>query len=201
MAVNIKPLTKAELIDYFQVYRKVFPDWTVEHQVVLVRACGPIRQHIAFEALRSGDYRPSCSIRVVGPPDGAQLLHQYLDIKHVSISRREHLSKWSSVLKAMEEQFQPPVRKPLDIAEVLFLSEEATEEHNIDNVNNSTALAVMNAYLGKTERALFCCNRVEERATNAENKLAEWEVRKIQYIRELQQAIKAGKASEFLAVS
>jgi hypothetical protein len=75
-----KRLTNAELIDYFDVYWNAFPDWIVEHEVVLVRSHGLLRQHIAFEALSYGAYRPSCSVQIVGPPDGSQLLFRFLDL-------------------------------------------------------------------------------------------------------------------------
>ena len=141
-----KRLTKAQLIGYFNDYRSEFPDWAVEHEVVLVRALGPIRQHIAFERLSIGAYRPMCSIHVIGPPGGAQLLPRFLDVKHREVSPRQHAAMWRPVLKAMEEQFVPPVRKPLELAEVLALAEDNVMRYGIGSVNCLCALATLNAH-------------------------------------------------------
>ena len=199
MSVSVKPLTKAELIDYFQVYRNAFPDWAVEHQVVLVRSHALIRQSIAFEALRSGAYRPSCSIHVAGPPDGSQLLFSFLDIKHRDVRRREHDTKWPLMITAMEEQFLPPIRKSLDIEHVLWLSEKEVVQDSVDHINHSTGLAVLNAYVGNAQRALYWCDRVEKRATALGSQLAAWEIRKRLFTSELRRAIEAGKDREYLS--
>ncbi len=52
--MKIRPVTMKQLREYFKDYRSAFPDWAVEHDVVLARSEGPIKQHIAFEALRTG---------------------------------------------------------------------------------------------------------------------------------------------------
>jgi len=44
----------------------------------------------------------------------------------------------------MEEQFLPPVRKPLDAPETLRFGEEEAERDRIDNINYMTGLAVLN---------------------------------------------------------
>ena len=105
----------------------------------------------------------------------------------------------SSPTMAMEEQFLPSIRKPLDVAETLRLTEEEADRDRIDNINYSTGLAVLNAYLGKVERAIYWCGRVEETATHLGRPLGDWETRKRRYVLELQQAVKAGKEREFLS--
>jgi len=104
MPVKIKPLTKQQLFEYFKVYRDAFPDWAVENEVVLVRLQGPIKQCIAFEALRGGAYRPSSSVEVL-VSDGVRILFSFLDIKNREILPRDYLVKWPRIVKAMEEQF------------------------------------------------------------------------------------------------
>lgn len=198
MAVQIKPLTKTQLVGYFNAYREKFPEWDVESDVVLVRAVGPIKQRIAFEALRSGAYRPSCSVNVIDPPDGAQVLFRFLDIKHREVLPREHAAKFSLVLKAMEEQFQPGVRNSLDVAEVLKLAEEEVARDRIENVNHSCALATLNAYLGNTERALWWCDRLEAQLANLGRDPADWELRKRDFTRQLRNAVHRGETHAFL---
>ncbi len=195
----IEPLKKSELVKYFQVYREAFPDWNVEHKVMLTRSLGPIAQHIDFQALRSGDYRPSCSIRVVGPPGYPSVLNKHLDIKHREISRREHDMMWPLVIKAMEEQFLPSVRKPLDIAEVLRLAEEEAERDGIENINYSNGLAALNVYVGHMDRAIYWCNRVEAQFDALDYEPADWQQNHVQFARQLCDAIQSGRGPEFLA--
>lgn len=198
MAMQIKLLTKTQLVQYFNVYRDKFPDWEVRHDVVLVRSVGPIEQHIAFQALRAGSYRPSCSVVVKGPPDGAQLLFRLLDIKHEQVFPREHDSKWSQVLKAMEEQFLPPIRKPLDVADVLQLAEGEAVRDKIENINHSCGLATLNAYVGNVDRAVWWCDRLESQLANLGRDPADWELRKSDFARQLRDAVRRGEATDFL---
>lgn len=198
MAVQIKPLTKKQLAEYFSAYREKFAEWDVESDVVLVRAVGPIKQRIAFEALRSGAYRPSCSITVTGPPDGAQVLIRFLDIKHREVLPREHAVKCPLVLKAMEEQFQPGVRDSLNAAEVLRLAEEEVVRDRIENVNHSCALATLNAYVGNNDRALWWCDRLESQLASTGRTPADWELRKRDFTRHLRNAVQRGETHAFL---
>lgn len=196
------PLTKRELQECFESYRNAFPAWNVEHDVMLTRKHGPLRQAIYLESLRYAAYRPAHSVDLLfNIPDGCTILHQQLDVKHREVERRQHRTKWPLVLKAMEEQFQPSIRKPLDMAETLLLAEDEVERNRIDNINYSTGLAALNAYLGNRDRALYWCRRIEEAATNMGRPVGDWEIRKRRYALELKQAVKAGTAREFLSTA
>ncbi|HWA49608.1 MAG TPA: hypothetical protein VG742_15150 [Dongiaceae bacterium] len=194
----IKPLTKRQLIEYFQVYRDAFPEWAVEHDVVLVRTQGPVTQYISFEALRSGAYRPACSVEVAGPPNRVQMLFRFLDIKHRQVLPREHPTMWPRVLKAMEEQFFPSIRRPLDVAEVLRLAEEEVQRDRIDNINFSAGLAVLNAHVGNTERALLWCEQAERQAAGRGPTAADWELQQVQFTRELREVFENGDRESLL---
>lgn len=147
------------------------------------------KQYIAFEGLRAGSYRPSCSVEIVGPPERTQVLFRFLDIKHREVLPREHSAKWPLVLKAMQQQFVPSVRKPIDVAEVLRLVEEEVERERVNNINYSVALAVLNAHVGKSQRAVSWCNRAEQQAAERGTAIAEWESRQMQFLKRLQEAI------------
>lgn len=200
MAVKIVPLTKKQLVEYFQPYRDALPDWAVEHDVMLTRTHGPLKQAIHFQSLRSGAYRPSHAVDIlVRVPDGCSILHKHLDVKHREILPRDHAAQWPLVLKAMEEQFAPSIRQPLDVAETLRLAEEEAVRDRIENIAYLTGLAALNANLGNAERALYWSGRVEETATHLRRPLGDWETRKRRYVLDLQQAIKAGQEPEFLS--
>lgn len=197
MAVKIKPLTKTELVRLFQDYRAAFADWSVEHDVVLVRSQGPLKQHIAFEALRSGAYRPSCSVQVLVAPD-VRLLAQFLDIKHREVLPREHGVKTPRVVAAMDSQFLPLVRRPLVVEEVLRLAEEEVVRDRIEKLHYSTGLAALNAYVGNIDRALWWCDRVPTQISALGRTPAEWEQRQETFASELRHAIQHGEARAFL---
>jgi hypothetical protein len=193
MALKIVRLTKRQLIEFLQPYREAFPDWAVGHDVMLTRSNGPLKQSINFQTLGSGAYRPSQAINILLPvPDGCTVLHRFLDVKHREVLARQHAAKWPLVLKAMEEQFMPPIREPLEVVRTLRMAEAGADRDQIDNISYTTALAALNAYVGNVERSLYWCDRVEQRAAHLGRPIANWETRKKCYIVELRQALKAG---------
>lgn len=194
----IKRLTRAQLIEYFNVYRDAFPDWDVEHRVVLTRSLGPVKQFIALESLRSGAYRPSNSIDIVGPADGSQILFMYLDVKHREVFPREHETKAPLVIKAMEEQFVPRVREPLDLRCVLQFAEEWHAGGEVGNANGFSGLATLNAYIGNRDRALWWCDRFDVLLASIGREPADWEERKAAYVERLREAIEVGHEQVFL---
>lgn len=200
----MKPLTKKELKEYFQVFRDAFADWEVDAPYSLSRTCGPITQVIGFQSLSSGAYRPMCGVEVSGPPGGdTPLLPQMLDVKHREVSRREHAEKWPKVLKAIEQQFVPDVRKPLDIAEVLRLAEEHAERSGITNERYLVGLATLNAHLSHDDRAIEWCDRAEASIKEfAESTpLSEGMKKDSDFACHLREAIQSGRGKEFLAIA
>jgi hypothetical protein len=193
---SARKLTKQDLAGFFADYRSAFPDWDVEHDVVLVRSHGLLEQRIAFEALRSGAYRPSCAVYV--RPADAQLLFRFLDVKHREVRPREHTRKWPLVLKAMEEQYEPPIRALLSAADVLRRAEEEATRDSISNVNLATGLAVLNAHLERTDRALDLCMRIDDMLENLGRPPADWEVERAQLANRLRDALQAGRHQALL---
>ena len=198
MTIKTPPLTKKALLKYFADYRQAFPDWAVRHKVALVRSEGVIEQWIDFQALRAGSYRPSCSIRVIGPDHGFRLLAQFLDIKHEQIWPREHERKFPLVLKAMDEQFQPDIRRPLDLSEVFRLGETEVAQGRAGNINYCCGLAVLGTAIGKDDRGLFWCDQVEKKLQSLGREPADWEIEYAQFARDLRTSIEKDRASAFL---
>jgi hypothetical protein len=198
----LAPLTKKQLLGYFQVYRDAFPDWKVEHGVMLTRSLGPISQHIPFQNLQYGAYRPSCSIRVIGPPDGGSaLLIQLLDVKHREVEPRQHDTKWPLVLKAMEEQFVPNIRKPLDMEEVVRLAEEEVGHDGVESIRECTGLATLNVHLRRFKKAIEWCDRAEASLGRIGREPVAWELAQAQFASQLRGAIQNDRGLEFLANS
>ena len=196
----MKSLTKKELKEYFQVYRDAFPDWEVDEPYSLSRTCGPIRQVIGFENLSYGAYRPSCVIEVAGPPDGgSSVLPQMLDVKHRQVERRQHATEWPKVLRAIEEQFTPRVREPMEIMEVFRLAEQEAEKGaNGRYLNGVASLAV---YVSQDDRALEWCNRAEANFIEfgKTTPSPDWMLKQVDFTHGLREAIQDGRGKEFLA--
>jgi hypothetical protein len=191
-------MTKAQLVGYFRDYRAVFPEWSVKHDVVLCRSTGPVEQQIGFQALRSGGYRPSHSVDVAGGPDGGQVLFQFLDVRHCQILPREHAAKWPLVVRAMEDQFLPALREPLEPTEVLRLGEESVERGEADSSVVFSSLAALSAHLGELDKSLKWCDRSDSRLASMGRELADWELRLASFNQQLRQAVQVGRTGEFL---
>lgn len=198
MSDRFKQLTKSQLVAYFKDYREAFPEWSVENELVLYRSAGLVKQIITLEDLRSGGYRPLHYVNFPGPPNRGQLLYGFLSVRYRQIRPREHIAKWPLVVKAMEEEFLPPVREPLDPAQVLRYAEEKVTRPETENANVLASLAVLSVYLGDSDRALKWCDRSISRLANIGRDLAAWEMQLASFNQRLRQAVQAGSAREFL---
>ncbi|MCD4825804.1 MAG: hypothetical protein K8S55_14520 [Phycisphaerae bacterium] len=189
----LQPITKKQLREIVQCYAAVLPEWEIVGGDSMVRSEGPVTQQIGFESLRSGAYRPAMGIRALPLPTVA-MLHQFLDIKHRETFLREHPSRWENVATAMEQQFRPSIRKPLDLREVKILCEQEAGE----STNDLCMLAILSAYLGDSEEALSYCDRMQALSPPALAPQLEWEQRHKEFGRQLREAIQAGNERQFL---
>ena len=182
----MKKLKKKELLAYFDVYRSAFPDWQGEPDAQISRTHGPLKQQIGMEALLTGAYRLSSAVELLlNMPKPRHILTCHLDIRHRDIYPREHLAKWQSAVKAMEEQFVPPPRRPLEVAETLRLAELEVERDNIVNMHYSACLAALNASHGNLTRAQYWCDRLKQQSTSRGRELPEWAIEKVNFGAEL----------------
>ena len=110
-------ITKKQLAEIVNCYATAFPDWKIVGGGRLVRICFPVLQQIGFEALSSGSYRPSMVMRAL-PFQGIKMLSQQLGVKHRQLNLREHPLYWQKVVTAMEREFVPSVRQPLELPKV-----------------------------------------------------------------------------------
>jgi hypothetical protein len=192
MAIPL-PLTKKQLAEIVQSYAAVFSDWTVVGGDRLVRVHGPILQQIGFETLRSGAYRPAGGLRAL-PLTTVRMLHQFLDVKHRQTLLREHPAKWKGVVTAMEQQFCPSIREPLDLVVIEGLCKQAARESS----NDLCMLALLHAYLGKKEDAISCCERIKHAGLPTLAPLQDWEQRHRDFGSQLRTAIEEGNERHFL---
>lgn len=194
------PMTKAQLKDVVAQYAAHFPDWIIfVSGNAFVRQQGPVRQMIWFQKMSSAAYRPTHVIETTVHPVPS-MLTQILDVKHREIEHRWHDRKFADTLTAMDQQFRPDIRKPLDIAEVLKLCEVEAASMP-DTTNNMAMLAILHAWLGHSAEALQYCERMQCCPLPTLAPIPDWEEAMRGFGRNLAQAVKAGTAREFLETS
>ena len=195
--MGTKPLTKSQLKEVVAQYAAQFPDWAIfPNGAAFTRSFGPIQQMIWFQALRTGEYRPTHVINstILSMP---RMLDQLPDVRNRESSLSQHETRMPKIIAAMEAQFKPDIRKPLDIAEVLALC-EAEAESMPDTTNNMTMLAILSAWLGRDGDALGYCERLHNSPLPKLAPMPEWEDAMRAFGSELTNAVRAGKAREFL---
>jgi hypothetical protein len=191
------PMTKVQLKTVIAEYAACFPDWELIHGgMAFVRNSGPIQQMIWFQKMSSAAYRPTHVINTTAL-SMPRMLTQMLDVKHREIEYRLHEQKFDNTLAAMEQQFRPDIRKPLEIAELLVLC-EAEARSMPDTTNNMAMLAILNAWLGRDAEALDCCERMQHCPLPKLAPIPEWEEAMRAFGRDLAKAVEAGAAREFL---
>jgi hypothetical protein len=121
-------------------------------------------------------------------------LGQFLDIKHRGTLLRQHADRWRSVVAAMEQQFRPSVRAPLDLLEV----RDQCEEWSLAQAADFCILGILSAYVGDRQKALWYCERIGTAAPPTLAPQPEWERSYIAFGRELSAAIEAGNERQFI---
>lgn len=195
------PMTKARFKAIVADYAGSFPDWGLVHGcLAFVRSYGPIQQIIWFQDMRAY-YRPTHGISsLVLPKAHIRMLPQHLDVKHREVEHRLHEQKFANTLSAMEQQFRPDIRKPLDIAEVLTLCETEAEAMP-DTTNNMAMLAILSAWLGRDAEALDYCERMQHCPLPTLAPMPEWEEAMRAFGGDLAKAAGAGTGRVFLESS
>lgn len=193
------PMSKGQLKAVVADYAARFPKWVIfVDGTAFVRRSGPVRQMIWFQKMSSASYRPSHGIgSLVLPEAHIRMLPQVLDVKHREVEHRWHERKFADTLAAMEQQFRPDIRKPLDIADVLALCE--TEAASMpDRTNDMAMLAILYAWLGRDTEALDCCERMQHCPLPTLAPMPEWEEAMRAFGRELASAVSVGGGRRFI---
>lgn len=196
------PMTKGQLKAVVSEYAARFPEWAIfVDGAAFVRRCGPIQQMIWFQKMSSAAYRPTHGMSsLVLPKAHIRMLPQVLDVKHREVEHRLHDRKFADTLAAMEEQFRPEIRMPLDIAEVLVLC-DAEAAAMPDTTNNMAMLAILNAWLGRDAEALDCCERMQHCPLPKLAPMPERNEATRAFGRDLAKAVQAASAREFLELA
>jgi hypothetical protein len=186
-------MTNKQLKGVVADYATAFPGWSLFQGTAFVREYCPIQQMVWFEALRTGAYRPNHGVSALALPI-VRMLPRMLDVRHREAKLGQHQFRRPGIVAAMEQQFKPDIRKPLDIAEVLALCEAEGRE----TTNDLTMLAILYALLDRREQALSSCARMQSTPLLTLAPIPEWEEEMMAFGCSLANAVEVGTAREFL---
>lgn len=192
-------MTRKQLRDVTALYATQFSEWSLEgNGTVFGRCDGPVRQIIWFEKLRSGSYRPSHGITAIPLAKANIFMLPQLPFRPSTVEYRWHDRKWPEMLAAMERDFRPNIREPLDVSEVLALCEA---ESRPDSMNDLAMLAILHAWLGRDGEALQCCQRMLRLELSSVAAIREREDTLVTFGSRLEDAVTSGIAREFLTTA
>ena len=155
----IKRITKSELRAITADYHRLLPGWQQISADAVARADGPLMQCIGFECLRGGDYRPMNFVRVLVTPEKVTgFFHQLPQSWPLTLLPRQHAEYHRRMFENLKREFRPPITEGFDAWSMLDLCEKDA----IPKSYEAYALAALNAYFGRDDRARFWCTRFPE---------------------------------------
>lgn len=206
-----KALSRERGKQFLLDYATVFPNWgryEDEFSLGLWRSFGPLRQNIWFGATSIGTYRLSHDVTVFVPPLSTvndqypwvgmlpQLMGHQVGSRLQDLRASEHATRWREAVSAIEQQFSPDIRKPLDLPEIISLCE--TEERPWSQ-NDLVMMAVLYAWQGEGDKAMQRCIRLQSVPVPHEvPEMVEWHHEMLAFGMGLLKAIEAGTEREFL---
>lgn len=206
-----KALSRKQGDQFLVDYATAFPDWmryADEFCLGLWRACGPARQNIWFGATSIGTYRLSHDVSVFIPPLRAsgnempwvamlpQLMGHQVGLRLQHIRASEHSARWREAVSAIEQQFRPDIRKPLDLKEITSLCEAEEREWS---QNDLVMMAILYAWQGERDEARQRCIRLQSvPAPHEVPEMVAWHHEMLAFGLSLLRAIEAGTEHEFL---
>lgn len=195
-----KPMTRKQLRDVTAFYAGHFPGWEiVAGRTTFARREFPIEQFVWFQPMGSGSYRPTHAIRALPFPEGWPAMLHRTPRHPMSVDYRWHTTNWETMLAAMERDFQPNMREPIDIAHVLWLCENSAYSKSELRPNDLAMLAILNAWLGRNEEALDYCRQIQ--VYSNPYGLNEHQQKIFAYEPGLRKAIEEGQARTYLIES
>ena len=190
-------LNRKQLAEFFSVYRDAFPTWQSDNPFSFFRTSGPVRQLIFVQALQIGEYRIANAVDLLFPiPDWCSIIHEFLSVRYREVSPRQHPSMWPKVLVQIEKEFQPPVREPINLEQIVKLVDDDCRLHGA--LHPCVGLASLYAFLGNRSSANRWCQFVLELANRSDRGPTEWETRKFEFVTQLQEALASSRELELL---
>lgn len=172
----------------------------------LWRSSGPIRQNIWFGVMSDGEYRLSHDVTAFIPHLKAienqkpwvGMLAQLLSIRDrlQSISASRHAARWRDAVAAMEREFKPDIRAPLDLTEIAEMC--VAETLGYWGQNNLAMVAILYAATGRTDEARQCCIRLQSIEWPDDDEMVDWDRAMKAFGLDLLKAIEAGEVQQFL---
>ena len=192
-------------------YASEFRDWSRYRDAFFLglwRPCGPVRQNIWLGKTSIGTYRLSHDISIFIPtlkacgqqmPWIAMLPHlmgQQVGSRLQDILATEHSTRWRQAVSAIEQEFRPDIRKPLDLIEITSLCEAEEREWS---QNDLVMMAILFAWQDECDKARQRCIRLQSIPVPSEvPEMVDWHHQMLAFGMELLNAVEAGAHIEYL---
>jgi hypothetical protein len=196
---KMSKITSKEIRGIVEEYHRSLPEWHHVSDETLVRTDGPVLQAIGFESLSGGEYRPVNYVQVLAAPapggrGRVDFFAQTPKGRPRTASLRSHQAVREQMVEAMKREFTPAIMEPLNAPVVLDLC----EQNAIPRSGEAYALAALNAYLGRRERALFWCFRYNDLVNQLGRPWQQWHHQQRAFLDSLEQWLKAGQVKQEL---
>lgn len=148
-------ITLSQIKAIVEQYHSEFPTWTVVGRDMLVRTEGWLAQVIWFDRLRTGRYRPTCSVSVLCARTGGggiDVLTQFLGWRCDTATLQEHREYlFPLMVDSIKKDVFPSVLEPIDPIVVA----EACASKAPNHVTTCYALASLYGALGRMEESRY----------------------------------------------
>lgn len=192
-----KRITQRQLAGVVADVHTAFPGWYILKRCILCRDAELLSQCIGFESLSYGPYRALHQIQLrVFPEFRLRHLSQVLTSKYRELRLHEHDEKWPKMVQAMEQEFVPNIRGPLDAPEVRELSRATTKASSL---NDLAFAAVLNGWLEDEAAYLEWMGVLKRNFLSGQDAVYENQEKLIEPLRALGAALSEGRGRAFLS--
>lgn len=195
-AVEIpKKISNSQLKRIVDDYQRLIPRWLRIAPHTLARIDGPVFQGIGFDCMSTGDYRPMNYVNILVAPDpdwigDGGFFAQFPRGRPITVRLAEHEELHRKMLATMEQEFVPPMNGPFHARDML----DRCENNAVPKSCQAYALAALNAYFGRDDRARYWCARFPELVNELAFPWEEWDLRRKAFLDSLERWLDEGVA-------
>jgi hypothetical protein len=183
-------ITKSQMRGFVGDYHRLLPGWEQISAEIVARSDGPLMQCIGFEAMRGGDYRPMHFVDVFVTPEKVGFFHQFLKKWPGELLPRQHKEYHRRMFENMKHEFRPSITEAFDARTAFDLCEKKA----IPRSHEAYALAALNAYFGRDDRARYWCALFPRLVEEGSFPWQPWNLREKAFLDSLEDWLNTGEA-------
>jgi len=190
-----RKISESQLAQIVDDYQQLMAGWLRVAAHTLARVDGPVFHGIGFERLSAEDYRPMNYVNVLVAPgvdwigEGG-FCFQFPRGRPIIVRLQEHAQSYRKMFETMQREFVPPMDGPFHAREMLDLC----EKNAVPKSFQAYALAALNAYFRKDDRARYWCARFSKIIDDSGFPWDEWDLRRKEFLDSLERWLNEGIA-------